>query len=349
MNSKRFIRLSLCMTLALLIIVASIQIAIDPLFQYHKPWFGMEPFIKKERYQDAGMAKNFEFENVIMGTSMAQNFKVKEFERLFDGKTIKLTMEGSHPLDWTFLLNDLEHRPAQPKVVLMNLDPYVFRADTENLEHELPLFLYDYDYCNDVNYWFNFQIIREFTSEAVIRNIKHDLPDINETFVWTKYRQFGSDIVLSQYTRNEISSDSVYDDIYVNTAADNMKMITPYISSMSDTRFIVFCSPFSMLFWDGHVRDNSIEAHKRGYFAAISELLKCENVDVFLWNDSEMLKIMSDLDNYADEAHYSEEINSLMLERIANSQGMLTRENYKAEVDKLFDYIESFDYDSLFE
>ena len=85
------------------------------------------------------------------------------------------------------LLEDLSHREDHPKTVLLNLDPYVFRADTEKLEHELPIYLYDYNYLNDVNYWLNFQIIKDFTAESVIRNIKHNLPAENDAFVWEKH------------------------------------------------------------------------------------------------------------------------------------------------------------------
>lgn len=346
MNSKRFIRFSLCLTLILLIMVASIQIAIDPLFQYHKPWFGMDAFIKKERYQDAGMAKNFDFENVIMGTSMSQNFRINEYEELFGGKTVKLTMEGSHPIDWTYVLDDLSHREVQPKTVLLNLDPYVFRADTEKLEHELPTYLYDYNYLNDVNYWFNFQIINDFTVETIIRNIKHDIPDENDAFVWEK--PFGKEYVLSQYERADIVSEPVAEDLYKDVASDNMKLLMPYIESMTETRFIFFCSPFSMAFWDGHIRDNSIEAHKIGYISAIDELIDHENVSVYLWNDDAMLDVMKDLDNYADVSHYSGEINSMMLKRIAGQQGLLEKENYSQEIDLMFNYIYNFDYDALF-
>ena len=61
-----------------------------------------------------------------------------------------------------------------------------------------------------------------------------------------------------------------------------------------------------------------------------------------------MLDVMADLDNYADPAHYSGAINSMMLKRIASKKGLLTKENYKNEIDILFDHINGFDYDTLF-
>lgn len=348
MNSKRFIRLTLCLTLILLILAASVQIAIDPLFQYHKPWFGMDAFVKKERYQDAGMAKNFDFENVIMGSSMSQNFRVNEYEELFGGETVKLTMEGSSSIDWTYLLDDLIHRENHPKTILTNLDPYTYRAETDTPSHELPIYLYDFNHLNDANYWFKFQIYNDFTVESVIRNLKYDLPDINEAYVWTPFKQIGTKYALSHYQRAELSEVAVDDEQYAQLSADNMRLLAPYMELMPETQFVFYCSPFSLLYWDGQMRNNTVEAHKQAYLSAIDELLEHDNVSVYLWTDDEMLGIMSDLDNYADEAHYSEDINGLMLQRIVEKQGLLTKESYQLEVDRLFDYIENFDYEKLF-
>ena len=63
MNAKKFARLSITLTLVLLILVAVVQITIDPLFQYHQPWFGLKPVVTDERYQNAGIAKDFDYEN----------------------------------------------------------------------------------------------------------------------------------------------------------------------------------------------------------------------------------------------------------------------------------------------
>ncbi len=347
MNSKRFIKLSLSLTLILLILVASVQIAIDPLFQYHKPWFGLEPVIKSERYQDAGMAKMFDYDNVIMGSSMSQIFRANEYKDLFGGKTIKLTMEGSSIKDWTYLLSLIE-KSHDPKSILINLDPYVFEADPDELRHELPDYLYDYDPFNDVNYLFNFDIVNDFTVDSLKKNKQHNVPDMNDAFVWSHNKNFGAEYVLSQHEMFSNSKEDInycYDD---SKAIKNINLLIPFIESMSETQFVFFCSPFSMLYWNDCVKENSIEDHKRDYLLTIGKLIEHDNVKIFLWNDEEMLRIMSDLDNYCDVAHYSERINSLMLYRITRRQGLLTKENYKREIDKLFNYINNYNYDELF-
>ena len=90
MNGKQFAKFSISFTLVLLILVGVLQIAIDPLFQYHQPWFGLKPVVTDERYQVAGMAKQFTFDNCILGNSLCENFKSSSFDKYYNGKTIKL-------------------------------------------------------------------------------------------------------------------------------------------------------------------------------------------------------------------------------------------------------------------
>ena len=99
MNGKRFVKLSVSFTLVLLLLVGVSQITIDPLFQYHKPWFGLKPVVTDERYHNAGIAKTFDYDNVIIGNSLAENFYVSDVEKMFGGKTVKLTAAGSHTSD----------------------------------------------------------------------------------------------------------------------------------------------------------------------------------------------------------------------------------------------------------
>ena len=110
MNAKRFARLSTSLTLVLLMLVAALQIAIDPLFQYHQPWFGLKPVVTDERYQNAGIAKDFDYENAIIGNSLSENFYVSDVEKVFGGKTVKLTAAGSHTSDWKYSLDILKNK-----------------------------------------------------------------------------------------------------------------------------------------------------------------------------------------------------------------------------------------------
>ena len=104
MSGKKFVRISLILTAAFLVLIAAVNIAVDPLFQYHKPWFGLEPVITNERYQNAGVIKHFDFDNAVLGTSLSENFIISEVNDTFGGNSVKLTMYGSSIYNMTYQL-----------------------------------------------------------------------------------------------------------------------------------------------------------------------------------------------------------------------------------------------------
>lgn len=349
MNSKRFIRLSLCITLILLILAASVQIAIDPLFQYHKPWFGLKFVVADERYINAGVAKNSSFDNAIIGNSMSENFTPSDVNNTFGGESVSLVMHGSYMLDWSYVLDILNSKDQKINNVLVNIDPFVFRASPTEFENELPIYLYDDHLLNDVSYWFNASIINDYSFRMLQMNKNNSIPDQNTFFTWDDGNVCSKENALAAYKRPDISNEDPDISEYTNNIDANFDLIIPYISSMKDTQFTFFVSPFSMLYWDDENRTNNIQKQKAGYLEMCKILTEYDNVSLYMWTDDEMLSIMSDLDNYRDSTHYSAKISKQILDRIKEKNGLITKANYDNEVDKLFEYIKNYDYDILFE
>ena len=68
---------------AALILVAAVNMLIDPFLHYHAPLGGLQYPLKDERYQNDGIMRNYPYNAVITGTSMCQNFKPSEFDDLW--------------------------------------------------------------------------------------------------------------------------------------------------------------------------------------------------------------------------------------------------------------------------
>ena len=81
-------------TVIALVLFAPITIYIDPLFHYHKPLTNYEYPISNERYQNDGITRHFEYDSIITGTSMAQNFKTSEADQMFHANFIKVCFSG---------------------------------------------------------------------------------------------------------------------------------------------------------------------------------------------------------------------------------------------------------------
>lgn len=348
MNSKRFSVIALLGVFIALLLFAGFNYMIDPLFQYHMPWFNMKPVVTNERYQNAGVAKHFDYENVIMGNSMSENFLISDANEALGGKTIKLTMSGSGALEWTKVLQIIKKNNIKPKNILFNLDSNVFDASNKEVMNDLPLYLYDDNRLNDVNYLLNFNILKSFSVQAVQKNYSNSVPDYNDVFVWANDFPYGREEVFKNFKRTDISKEIPDINQIKNNTLNNVGLIKDYITSMKDTNFIFYYSPFSMLYWDGQVRSNMVNARKCCYISSCKELIKYDNVKIYLWSDNEMLNIMSNLDNYKDQEHYSGDISKLILKRIKHNKGLVSRKTYSRSIDKLFEYIADFDYNKLY-
>lgn len=351
MNSKKTIIATFSLLLCALLVMGTINVVIDPLFQYHKPWFGLEANVIDERYQNAGVAKNFDFENVVIGNSMTENFLVSDVEKTFKGKTVKLSASGSHVLDWTYLLKILEQRAVHPQNILINLDSGFFDSSDKTMKHEMPLYLYDNNYLNDVEYLFNFSLTRKYSYGTLKANMNDNIPEYDTVFVWGYEKEIGKDVVLKEYEiakKENTEAENTFTDFYTE---GNLLLLKDYFESMPDTRFVFFCSPFSVLYWKEKYDLEQLVEYKAEFAKTFEFMSQYDNVAVYFWTDSQMLNIISDLDNYKDSTHYGMHINKEMLKRIEQNVGELpkNKSEWQPLLDGYFDYLENFDYDKLFE
>ena len=83
---KRFFASTFSMIAILLLGAAGLVIWIDPFFHYHAPFDGISYVLEDERYQNDGIARHFDYELLIIGTSMCENFRTSQAEELFGMK-----------------------------------------------------------------------------------------------------------------------------------------------------------------------------------------------------------------------------------------------------------------------
>ena len=137
-----------------LILIAVWVIKTDPYFHFHKPDTSNYYYtLNKERFQNDGILRNFEYDGIITGTSMAENFKTSDAELFFGGTFVKVPYEGAY-----FQEIDRELRVALKhnrdlKIIIRGLDMNRFRADkdqTKKTVYDFPEYLYNDNPFDDV-------------------------------------------------------------------------------------------------------------------------------------------------------------------------------------------------------
>ena len=88
---RRWVCGLLACILVLLAVCGAVVYVVDPCLYYRVPdkW---QPVLFNERYQMAGLAKNVEADTVLVGTSMAANYRSSWIQETFGTSAVRLTI-----------------------------------------------------------------------------------------------------------------------------------------------------------------------------------------------------------------------------------------------------------------
>lgn len=301
-------------------------IVFDPFFQYHKPLKGLKAVLTDKEYQCVGSLKTFDYDSVIAGSSVSENYNNGWFDQGFDCKSIKAIRSYGATADLCYLL-DIAFEHQNLKYVFYNLDPSALVADAETT-YELtgcPMYLYDDNYINDVEYWLNKGVLMEKIPYLIANSLIGDY-DENNSYNWAQWKEFNSDMILGLYIRKPSISEMKPENYYEDILRQNLDLLTSRISAHPETEFYVFVPPYSMLWWDNIYREGDTEAYLYNMEQAMKTLLSYKNVKMFYFqNDRE---IITNLENYMDILHFSPEINHYICESLIEGKHRISPENY---------------------
>ena len=106
MNKKKFlIKLGIAI-LAASLLTAGIVYIFDPFFHFHKPVKPLKAVLTQAEYQVIGTIKNFDYDSLIVGSSMAENYNNRWFDSIFNCKTIKAVKPGANTSDLIYLMEE---------------------------------------------------------------------------------------------------------------------------------------------------------------------------------------------------------------------------------------------------
>lgn len=328
---KQFFTASVILLLACVLAV----VVFDPFFQYHKPLKGLKAVLTDKEYQCVGSLKTFDYDSVIAGSSVSENYNNGWFDQGFGCKSIKAIRSYGATADLCYLL-DIAFEHQDLKYVFYNLDPSALEADPETT-YELtgcPMYLYDDNYVNDVRYWLNKGVLMEKIPYLIANSLMGDY-DENNSYNWAQWKEFNSDMILGLYIRKPSVSEMKPRDYYEDLLRKNLDMLTDRITAHPETEFYIFVPPYSMLWWDNIYREGDTETYLYNMEQAMKTLLAYENVKMFYFqNDRE---IITDLENYMDILHFSPEINRYICDSLIAGKRQVNSENYAEEIRSMRD------------
>ena len=330
-----------------LVTATLLVVVVDPFFHYHKPLNGVYYVIDNQLSQNPGIAKNFNYDSIILGSSMTVNFDTNLFAETMGLNTVKLSYNSAYPKDNDNILRLVRQSPNKIAEVFLGIDIYTYRAAPGSVANSIPEYLYDNSLLNDVFYVLNKDVLLDY---ILLPQVKRESTPLNEIYWFWQDVPCGKDIVTASYQRPGSFLEMLSEDTYKDNIEANMRMyILPYIEDMPDTQFTVFFPPYSVLYWYTRYADGNLAAELAGERQIMELLFTYPNVRVYYFQNQ--FDFITDLDNYSDYTHYTHEMNDQMTFWFSQEECpyKVTPENYDEVLGEMKKWVEECDFESYLE
>jgi hypothetical protein len=326
---------------------------VDPLQFYHKPWFYKPVYLTEQRYQNPGLAKNYEYETIIIGSSMTENFFPSQVEEAIGGKTMKLSFRGSYA-DEQRKIAQLALGTGQVKTVLWGLDYFALKKNVNTGQNAFPDYLYDNNFLNDYRYWFNYTPYEQLVRGLIRQFRTGHVQGLEGLYNWNYLVKFGEDITIRHYRKALVEEASYGPEDPLEVVQENFtKNVLSLIEAHPDVKFLIYYPPYSVL---RHVVWRETNPERYGYQLFMKEWMyeqfsRYPNVEVYDFQAEADWTYRLEL--YKDMSHHHQDVNKWIAQAIGrrDPKYLVTADNVRGfalELERQVDEAAVSDDDRLF-
>lgn len=355
MDVKKYTFLLVSLFLFFLLIIGGSIYCIDPYFHYHRPHKAFFYMLNNERSQNDGILRNFEYNAILTGTSLSQNFKTSDVNQLFHVNCVKVTFSGSTFKEINDSLARAFRYKDDIKLVIRDIHYGKIMENKDLMREDLgeyPTYLYDDNFYNDVKYLLNKDVLLNRCGVILhnyFRGGKGGITSFDQYSNWMKRyeKKWGKDFVLRgrkhfNRPRKLVRLSNEEKQTIIENVQQN---IVDIAQAHPETEFYYFIAPPSIVYWGIEYERGKIDYRIEAERIFIENILSCGNIKLYSYNDD--FRIVTDLDNYKDLSHYGEWINSYILEQMKAGKGLISKDNYKAYLERERNFYNNYDYKSL--
>lgn len=334
-NSRKcFVKTFFQCFIAGILMIAFMNYICDPL-QYYR-FSANKSLNGNDRWQVAGFIRSFDFNQVVIGTSMTQNFSLEALKNIFHTKPIRLSVAGLSIQEQSIILRSAI-KTGKVKSVIWGIDRNYLNYEHGKFDTTFPLEIYRQGLQGHLQYLLNVSTLSstvKYLSRLAIMD-QHDKSDLEYYNAWHRDAHFSREIVLKLFNEslpkidlNQLKVHLKLDqNAFKNAMAREIKNfqqdILDIIQQHPDIHFYIFYPPYSLAYYKLQFYANSerfdYDAQLRQYM--LMELCRLPNVS---FHDFEVnTDIVANLDNYKDLTHYSKVISDLIIKSIGNKRSVL--------------------------
>ena len=355
MSSKKFLKVVFALLVFGILSIGGVNYIVDPFQQYRVKTFYPIAFTN-QRYQNAGLSKNFEYDSLILGTSMTENFILDEVEKKLNfNKLIKLSVSGGSAKEQSTTLKTAIENNDNLKNVLWGLDIFAFIGEPDRLRNGLdsfPFYLYDKNILNDNKYLLSTDTLKE-SFKAIIRPlVRKDefLYNYNIMYQWQhKYeKEFSLEYIIKAWKNREtfINYEKEKQGIFYLKNSFEINFLN-LIQDNPKINFKIFFPPYSILHFKIYEEINQVKDILEFKRYIYDNLLMFNNVEIYDFQSEKT--ITHNLGNYKDLSHYHQKINTWMIEEIKENNYLVTKDNIDEHLENLRKQIEEYDLNKILE
>lgn len=315
MNRKTWSLLCLAALTGAVVFLSALVIAIDPFQVYRLATRYMPPIDNVTQvYANAGIVRSYAYDSAVVGTSVTENFRPSQMDEVLGGRFIKLCTSAGTAYNHALLLN-LAFETHDIRRVVYGLDVYSLIAELDETGCPVPLYLYDKNPFNDVQYWLNRSVFGSFLPRCLRAWGQTQDDSIRDSmYCWAGRDDYG---LIALYNAQFTAPQTVYAaDHFLSAARANLEThVLPFISAHPETQFDFFFPPYSAAEWSSMQSKGTLESMLALRGLCYDVLSAYENVTVhdFAAREDWVLN----LNNYKDTLHYGQWINDAIVEEIA--------------------------------
>lgn len=316
----------------LMVAVAAFVYIMDPFYQYHDALAGKKAALYDREHQVIGTIRNFEYDSVLLGSSVAENFDTEYLNKQYDCKTLKVIRASGSIADLLYYM-DMVHEKQELKNVFWCMDVFALMREMEvSLYQNVPAYLHTETILDDGEYLYN----KDVLFQKIPLSVAYSLLERNtggHAYDWSANKQFGAEYAIRHYAKpkeaNPVQNTEAEEELF----AENMKSVLAEIKGHPQTKYTIMFPPYSLLWWDSGYVNGYSQMYLQVLEEAIPQLLACENVEIHFFMAEE--EIVCDLSHYMDMLHYSPQINQFMLEALSSEEYRVKPENVNEVLEEM--------------
>lgn len=341
---QNFFKFFICFSLIFSIILCVCAYAFDPQNIYRWNDGGMRFY--NSRFSAAGSIKNYDYDFIVIGSSMVQNFDAESISKTFDCRPLKVTLGGMTAGETVFAYNQAQ-KTGKAKRYLVSLDLHRIAAAESVCEDagRFPDYMFgggisQFKYLLGFETWFKFiptdlfliaaSLMPNVIPSSYTDKIKEST-DINSMCQWDNTKLPGKEKLIENFRNNVKTFDEGDNSVFSANAVKNAENImTELLKNLDeDEELYIYLPAYSVLYWAGKT-DEQTETLLKMREAVYGASEGHGNVKIL---DFQGLQEINDLDSYFDESHYGKELCDF-IEKNLNSEEYFATEKSIADASR---------------